>query len=82
MTDPAEAFSDRLSAVRQSMAAFEARWRSWAGLQPVNLVCARHSFVRVRMELFSLEQSWQRKEFVMLYRACPQCKKTTNKKRK
>ena len=61
-TDPATVFADRLSAVRQSMAAFEARWRAWAALQPVNQVCHRHAQVRPRLDQTSLEKSWQKKE--------------------
>ena len=79
MTDPATVFADRLSAVRQSMADFEARWRAWAALQPVNQVCHRHAQVRPRLDQTSLEKSWQKKEFIMIYKWCPDCKKEKRK---
>ena len=79
MTDPATVFADRLSAVRQSMADFEVRWRAWAALQPVNQVCHRHAQVRPRLEQTSLERSWQKKDFIMIYKWCPECKKEKQK---
>ncbi len=69
-TDP----ETRLAALASQFQDFAGRWRQWAfANQPIVKRCDAHAFDRRVNEQRSLGESWQRQEFVVIYKKCPGC---------